>query len=80
MTRLVRVCADPEDLGASDIEVLEWDGYLWFEIEASGEPGLVPSDRELKWYRSLATGAEHLWYNHEIEEMSDGQEETPAGG
>ena len=67
MPKLVRV--KPEGRCTGDKQILEEEGYLWFEDE---EEHSDTGDPKLKYYRSLATGFEYLWYDHEIEELNDG--------
>lgn len=66
MPKLVRV--KPEGRARGDTEILEENGYLWFECD--DEESSTGTDG-LKFYRSLATGFEYLWYEHEIEELND---------
>ena len=47
-------------------------GTLWVRTEAE----VADSDTVLYWYRSLATGFEHLWYDHEVETREHNDAET----
>lgn len=67
MPKLVRV--KPEGRSLGDTELLEDHGYLWFEDDDEESDAGVDG---LKFYRSLATQYEYLWYDYEIEELNDG--------
>ena len=71
MTKLVRV-VEHQDMSGGDISVLAQGGYLWLLVPED-DLILPASTPDLQWYRSLATGVEHLWYKHEIEEMPDAE-------
>lgn len=76
MTRLVRVTLRL-NMSDTDAETLRTDGYLWLAAPEL-ELGWDLND-DLHWYRSLATGFEHLWYDHEVEDAPDGAEDAPDG-
>ena len=60
MTRLVRV----KD-GTDDEAVRVEHGYLWVHTPREYTRG-AKSD-PLQWYRSIATGYEHPWFDSEVE-------------
>lgn len=66
MTRVVMLRPEVLDPDSGDDNVMREHGMLWVyvgSLKSAEEPADI-----LHWYRSIATGHEHMWYDHEIEE------------
>ena len=71
MTRLVRIREEDSLLmGPGDVAMVREHGSMWLRI-AIDTTGTEPFADNLHWYKSLATGAEHCWFDHEIEEQDN---------
>lgn len=70
MSKMVRV--RPEIIGrllAYEEKTVAEHGYLWLGLASrKNHP-----NAGLHWYKSLATGYEHCWYDIEVEEADDEQ-------
>jgi hypothetical protein len=42
-------------------------GYLWVYIAPATGKMVFPGQGYMRWYRSLATGKEEVWFDNEVE-------------
>lgn len=69
--RIVLVTPMPDIMGNTDLQHLEDHGYIWVEVQRNRSLIQQPNGRILHRYRSLATGFEAMWYDHEVKEIND---------
>lgn len=70
MTRVVMLRPEVIDPDSEDGNVMCKHGMLWVHVR-SLKNAEEPADI-LHWYKSIATGHEHMWFDHEIEEHNHG--------
>jgi len=51
----------------NDAFVIAKHGYLWMYQRPFGGAQRDNDDAQLHWYKAVATGKEHLWYDYELE-------------
>lgn len=71
--RLVYVASDEDMMGLTDLDNLAEHGHIWIEVKRTENP--TPGNAMLGWYKSLATGHEALWYDHEIQQVEEQDDE-----
>lgn len=69
--RLVYVAADKGTMGSIDLQHLEDHGHIWIEVQRNRNLIQQPNGRILNRYKSVATGFETMWYDHEVKEQDD---------
>lgn len=67
MTRVVMLRPEVIDPDSGDGRTMREHGMLWIYAGSPRRPADI-----LHWYRSIATGHEYMWYDHEIEEHNHG--------
>jgi hypothetical protein len=63
---LVRVREDRVSDSPTDHRAVKRNGLLWVLVRT-----VDSGDRDLRIYRSLATGERHLWYDSEVEHAEE---------
>ena len=74
MTRVVMLRPEVIDPASGDGFIMRDHGLLWVYERTIADPDDAADDRRrhLHWYKAVATGHKHMWFDHEIEEHNHG--------
>lgn len=70
MTRVVILRPEVIDPASGDGFIMRDHGMLWVYERTLAD--LDDNADVLRWYKSIATGREYMWFDHEIEEHNHG--------
>lgn len=70
MTRVVMLRPEVIDPDSEDGRTMREHGMLWVYVRSL--KNAEESADILHWYKAVATGHKHMWFDHEIEEHNHG--------
>ena len=71
MTRVVMLRPEVIDPASGDGFIMRDHGMLWVRVHVRSVKNAEEPADILHWYKSIATGHKHMWFDHEIEEHND---------